>query len=161
MEFLPGLPDRSRLWVYLIDKKLEGEDLAFASNQLLAFMQNWKAHGTDLVADFDIVDGQLLIIGVDEENQNATGCSIDSQVRFVQDLGGKLDVNFFDRQLLALYRNNKFKVISFDALNKGLENGKFAQTDKVLDHLIQSLGDLRKTGIKPLSESWHQNLVSV
>lgn len=160
MEFLPSLADNSRVWIYLSDRKFTSDESNALSAALKDFVSQWKAHGTQLSADFQLMDGQVIFIGVDESMQNATGCSIDSQVHFMQELGKQLHADFFNRQLLALCTDAGLSVISFEALNKGLSSGEFSPENKVLDHLQTSLGGLRAKGVVALKDSWHMNLVS-
>lgn len=159
MDFLPRLASSSKLWCYLSDTELNAEQVAATQQALAEFVGQWKAHGTQLSADFQILGNQLILIGVDESNQEATGCSIDSQVHFMQELATKLGVDFFNRHLLALAEDNTAKVISFEDLATGMETGSYSDDTLVLDHLLTNLESLRANGVKKLSDSWHTNLV--
>lgn len=159
MNILPQLSDSCKIWVYFAEQSL-GEKEAIVSREVESFLAQWKAHGTPLVAGCEIVDNQMLVIAVDEASQQATGCSIDSQVRFMQQLGEQLDINFFNRQLLAAQVGSGLKVYSFQDFDKALKEGTVSEHTKVFDHLLPNLGAIRSKGLNPLANSWHKNLLS-
>ncbi len=159
MEILPNLPNDSKLWFYLSDTPLGADQLTITEKALQEFVSQWKAHGKQLAADYQILGNQALLIGVNEAAQEATGCSIDAQVHFIQALGQELGADFFNRHLLVVVKNEKASVISFEALAQGMENGLYTENTLVLDHLTTHLGTLRNGGVKPVAESWHVNLV--
>lgn len=159
MNILPQLSDSCKIWVYFAEQAL-GDKEAIVQKEVEGFLAQWKAHGSPLVAGCEIVDNQMLVIAVDEASQQATGCSIDSQVRFMQQLGQQLDINFFNRQLLAAQIDSALKVFSFQDFDKALEEGRLNEGTKVLDHLLPNLGALRSKGLNPLADSWHKNLLA-
>ena len=84
------LSDNARLWVYQSPRVLtesERGEILSASN---VFINQWTAHGNNLQASLTIKYDQFLLLAVDEEIHNATGCSIDSSVAFIKTLGQQL-----------------------------------------------------------------------
>ncbi len=132
----PELPDHSRVWLYLADRKLDSIELNFAQEKLREFLSTWKAHGKTLNCNGTILLSQYLILSVDEEIEAASGCSIDSSVHFVKTLGTELNLEFFNRlNVLTIIKDNETKSSNyFEAINSNIP---------YFNPLIQTLGELR------------------
>src|SRR5262252_7348453 len=80
------LPDSARVWVFGSDRPLVGA----AADSLLAsvdqFLSEWRAHGVPLRCARDWRDDRFLAVGVDVNEENASGCSIDGLFRTLQQL---------------------------------------------------------------------------
>lgn len=136
----PELPDNSRIWLYLAERKLDSTELHFVEEKLQEFLITWNAHGKILNCNGAIILSQYLILSVNEEIESASGCSIDSSVRFVKTLEKELNVDFFNRMnVLSIINENETKTSNyFEAIN-----------DKILflNPLVQNLGELRENWI--------------
>jgi len=136
----PELPDHSRVWLYLADRKLDSTELLFAHEKLQDFLSTWKAHGKSLNCNGTIIYSQYLILSVNEDIESASGCSIDSSVRFVKMLGNELHVDFFNRlNVLAFLNENETQTTNYFDATKG--------NIPYLNPLIQTLGELRENWI--------------
>ena len=60
---------------------------------------------------FELYQNRLLIFKVNEEKYNASGCSIDKQVRFVKELEQAFSLELLDRLLVAYENNNQVEVV--------------------------------------------------
>ena len=105
-----NLTPESKIWIYQCNRLLKVEEQEFIANKMLDFVNNWQAHGTDLKASFEIQYNHFLVIGVDEKDQNATGCSIDASVHTLQSIQQELDVDLFDRMGIT-YKKEDNKVV--------------------------------------------------
>lgn len=133
------LPNESRVWLYLANRKLDNTELLFAEEQLSVFLSSWKAHGKNLKCNGAFLFSQYLVLSVDEDIESASGCSIDSSVHFVKSLGAQLNVDFFNRLNVLSLVDNETKISGFFEVTKGKE--------PYLDPLIQTLGELRENWI--------------
>lgn len=149
VNFLPALPGHSRIWLYLAEKPLNSEEQDFVKKQMQSFTQAWQAHGAPLSAAFDIWQEQLLIIGVDETTQAATGCSIDASYRIIKQIEQTLGLSLSNRLLLPIWANETLSVYKPQAAND-LVN----EHTNVLDLTHTKLSDFREKGIRPISETW-------
>jgi hypothetical protein len=136
----PELPNESRVWLYLANRKLDNTELFFAEEQLSAFLTSWKAHGKNLKCNGAFLFSQYLVLSIDEDVESASGCSIDSSVRFVKTLGDELKVDFFNRMnVLSFINENQTQAANYFEVTKG--------TNPYLNPLIQTLGELRSNWI--------------
>jgi hypothetical protein len=131
----PELPDHSRVWLYLANRKLDSTELHYAEEQLQSFLKSWAAHGKNLFCDGRFLFDQYLVLVVDEKQESASGCSIDSSVRFVKSLGNELGVDFFNRMNVLEFEDEKTNTTNyFEAIEK---------KRTFLNPLIESLSELR------------------
>jgi hypothetical protein len=131
----PELPDHSRVWLYLANRKLDSTELHYAEEQLQSFLKSWAAHGKNLFCDGRFLFDQYLVLVVNEKQESASGCSIDSSVRFVKSLGNELGVDFFNRMNVLEFDGEKTNTTNyFEAIEK---------KRTFLNPLIESLSELR------------------
>ena len=96
---------------------------------------------------------------VDESQAGASGCSIDSSVRFIQQLGEQYRVNFFDRMLFAYQKEGQVYSVPSMKFAELYQKGEIDDTTLVFDTLVKTKGDLDTKWLKPLGESWHKRMV--
>jgi len=78
------LPDTARVWIYQANRSFTEDELAAVKIKLDNFIKEWTAHGADLKAGYDIKYKRFITIGLDQNLNTASGCSIDASVRFIQ-----------------------------------------------------------------------------
>ncbi len=90
------LPGHSRLWIYQANRPLTADEKEYLTQGLKDLCDQWSAHGVPLRTSFALPFDRFVVLAVDE---GASGCSIDSSVRFLKGLQEKLGIDFFDRTL--------------------------------------------------------------
>lgn len=150
-----NIPDDARIWIYQSNRKFSDEEILSIEKKCLDFVENWSAHGTPLEASFITKYNRFIVFVVNQEVQAATGCSIDSSVRFIQDLEKEYSVELLDKM------NVTFKVGDHIAHKPLIDFKKMAKekavTDKtiVFNNLVTSKGEFIELWEVPASESWH------
>lgn len=148
------MPDSSRVWIYTAQRALTNDEEADIYNQLQSFTQHWKAHGTKLDARFSILYQRFIVFVVNEENQNATGCSIDTSVHEMKKISQKTGIDFFNR-LLVLYRDgHEVKCVSTLTFKQMAATGEVNEQTYVFDTTLQTLIDLRLRFEVPAEQAW-------
>jgi hypothetical protein len=112
-QLFPNLPAHSRVWLYLADRKLDGTEVQYVNEQMQHFLSNWAAHNKKLTCDGVLLFNQYLILAVNEDIESASGCSIDSSVRFVKSLGAELNIDFFNRLNVLVIENQEPVIRSY------------------------------------------------
>jgi len=150
----------SRIWVYAAERKLRPAEVQLAQQTASAFVQQWGSHGRPLDAEAIVLHNRFLVLAVDQRSAGASGCSIDSSVHFVQRLGAELGVDFFNRMVFH-YRDADGEVHSLHRMDfaQAYREGKITNTSTVFDPLVETVDALNSDFEKPLSESWHAQMV--
>ena len=153
------LPDQARLWIYPASRELTEREVADLRPSLEAFAKAWTSHRRELLAYADVWERRFLVLGVDEAAAAASGCSIDASVRFVRDLGERLDVDFFDRMLFFVRRGDRLEPHYRDAFAEAYASGDIDDGTTVIDPLVATKAAAITGFEKRLADSWHARFV--
>lgn len=149
------LPNHSKVWIFQSNRSLTDTEQSNVQEQLSNFLSQWTAHGADLKAGFEFQYKRFIIVGLDQQLNTATGCSIDSLIHFIQNLEKELSIDLLDKM------NVSFKQGEFVAY-KNLIDFKLMAKKKsvspktiVFNNLVIDKEDYQKNWEVPASESWH------
>ncbi|MEC8323799.1 MAG: hypothetical protein VXZ57_03925 [Bacteroidota bacterium] len=68
-----SLPQTARIWIYQCNRSFTLDEIQEISNKLQTFLEGWTAHGADLKAAFEIRYKRFIVIGLDQNQQLASG----------------------------------------------------------------------------------------
>lgn len=101
------LPEESRVWIYQANRSFTPEEIAEIETKLNVFIENWTAHGSDLQAGYVIKYKRFIVLGLNQNLNAATGCSIDASVHFIQQLEKEYNVDLMDKMNVS-YKQGEF-----------------------------------------------------
>jgi hypothetical protein len=148
------MQDRARIWVYQSPRKLTPDEVRIISEALTTFTERWVVHGSPMQASFDIRFDQFIILAADEDANPASGCSIDDSVRTFKKLGSDMDLDFFDRTLVAFRDKNEVFTIPVADLKTKLSSGAWHAGTEVFNNLVGAKKDLDHSWLIPASSTW-------
>lgn len=150
-----NLPEESRIWIYQSNRKFSDDEVTEIKNDLKAFVEDWSAHGTSLEASYIIQYNRFIILAVNQEVQQATGCSIDKSVEFIQALEQKYKVDLLDKMNVT-YRQGEYithkSLLDFKRMAK--EKAVSSNTI-VFNNLVNTIEEWKESWEVPAAESWH------
>jgi len=155
---LIALPDQSKVWIYQADKVLSDDLTQKIKDALYDFSMNWSSHGTELDSYGHLFHHQFLVLVADGSNL-PSGCSIDSSVHFVQDLGNKHGIDFFDRNTFAFMQEEEIKFLKSSELAEYYKAREITEETLVFDNLVKTKLEFLEGWIKPLKDSWHMKFI--
>jgi hypothetical protein len=144
----------SRVWIYqssrmfLLSEALEIEEL------LKSFVSEWTSHGAKVEAYGNLFFGQFIILMADERSAGVSGCSTDSSVRFIKEIGEKFSVDFFNRTNLAFLVKDKVQLLPMNQLSYAVQNAFINQDTPYFNNLVQTKKELEEKWIIPVKNSW-------
>ncbi len=144
--YFPQLASDSRVWVYQSNRPFSENEKVQLTEAFKVFVDSWAAHGSKLVADATIIGDYFVVLAVDEKTAMASGCSIDSSVKFIKTIGQQFNIDFFNRLKLVVQNNEETKMISFSDLGQ-YENWKIYNT------LVNTIDLLYTSFLIPVNES--------
>ena len=155
-----ALSPHSRVWVYQSSRPFTEEEIASLNLELASFTYQWTAHNQQLAARGGVAYGRFVLLMVDEtRGGGASGCSIDKSVHFVQALGEKYQVDFFDRMSFAYWEGEEVKVAPRAEFAQLYADGQLTDETLVFDNLVDSVEALSNRWQLPLGQSWHKRMV--
>ena len=153
------LPEESRVWIYQSTRPFSAQEITVLKSQLNAFTAEWTAHSKQLCAVGDVLYNQFIVLAVDEKQAGASGCSIDKSVKFMQGIENQYDVQLFERMNFAWLEDEIVKTAPSNDFKRLFTEGGIKPETLVFDNLITSVGDLKRSWLKPLMKSWHKRFV--
>jgi len=156
---LISFPDHSRVWIYASDKEIPEALIWDVNNKIYSFSQQWISHQKALRATGGLLHGYFLILVVDQQANQAGGCSIDESVRFIQNLGASYQLDFFNRNLFYYLKESSVKTISRSELLNAEIPVDINQDTLFFDNLVMDKISFQKNWLKPLKDSWHSKFI--
>jgi hypothetical protein len=138
-----NFPDESEVWIYAADRFMGSNEVAILQENLSAFTEEWKTHGKSLRAEAQVFDNVFVVFATDIHTGSASGCSIDTSVRLMKQLGSTLGIDFFNRLKVLVRSDEQLKHVSYHNLTDFAGN-EFA------DISIKSLGQFRSAFFTPI-----------
>lgn len=146
-----SLPPDARVWIYQSDKLLTKDQQVIISEALHSFTDQWAVHGSPMDTSFRITDDHFIILAA---NDHASGCSIDSSVRVIRDLGEKTGVDFFNRNLIGFEIDGNVQLVKLKDLKSAFAQGALSPTSLHYNNLVQTVHDLETAWKMPAKDTW-------
>ncbi len=143
-----------RIWIYTLSKELSNEQISDLKSRCQNFVSGWTAHDVSLDASFELYQNRLLIFKVNEEKYNASGCSIDKQLRFVKELEQIFSVELLNRLLVAYENNHQVEVVKSSQIKDLLSSHTITANTLVFDNTVTQSSDLDIKWKQPLHKTW-------
>jgi hypothetical protein len=153
------LPDESRVWIYQANRSFTEQEIEQISTRLDEFIENWTAHGGDLESGYCIKYKRFIIIGLNQNSNKATGCSIDASVHFIQQLEKDFSVDLLDKMNVS-YKQGEF--VAYKTLTDFRKMAKEKAVSKntiVFNNLVNNIAEFKENWEVPASESWHSRFI--
>lgn len=154
MESFTTLPATARVWIYQADRAFTTIESARITGDINAFVSQWLAHKAKVIGDGALLYDRFVILAADEDKLAVSGCSIDSTVRFIKELGSKYNVNFFNRFYTCYLQDGQVKGADFDTFKKLLADGAVNDETIVFNNLVATVGAMQAQWQIPLAKSW-------
>ncbi len=153
------LPEESRVWIYQANRSFTPEEIAEIECKLNTFIENWTAHGSDLQSGYLIKYKRFIVLGLNQNVNAATGCSIDASVHFIQQLEKEYNVDLMDKMNVS-YKQGEF--IAYKPLADFKKMAKQRAVSKntiVFNNLVNNIAEFNENWEVPASESWHSRFL--
>ncbi len=150
------LPAHGRLWVFPSSRALSPDEARELMEAVDAFLEGWAAHGIPLHSGRRLVDGRFLLVGVDEDAEAPSGCSIDALVNQLRSLGSEMGAELVDHAPVFYREGDGVRSASRSAFRAMASSGEVGPDTRVFDTTLTRIADLREKGLeRPARESWH------
>ncbi len=151
----------SKIWIYTFSKKISSAQAEEIGKSLDAFCKNWTAHSKELRAFWNIYDFRILILGVDEHLNPASGCSIDKSVHFLQELEQEFQLELFNRMLFSYIEDKQIHTLNREEFQKHIDEKIIHSETLVVNTLAKNWAEWNSTGFQKLQDSWMKNLFQI
>ncbi|MEM0542171.1 ABC transporter ATPase [Flavobacterium sp. j3] len=150
-----SLPEESKIWIYQSNRKFSEVEIIEIENKLKAFLENWSAHGTGLEASYLLKYNRFIIIAVNQDVQQATGCSIDASVAFIQSLEKKYQVDLLDKMNVTFKNGEHIAHKSLADFKKMAKEKAVTANTIIFNNLVNTIEEFNENWEVPAGDSWH------
>lgn len=151
---LESYPDTARVWIYQADREIDAVQAERVNEAVQRFAAQWISHSQSLKATGGLLHQRFLVLVVNEYVAGVSGCSIDSSVAFVKQMGDALGVDFMDRMTFAYASLDGVQTVHKNDLATAYATGVVDDSTLFFDNLVNSKSDFVNRWMKPLGESW-------
>lgn len=155
-----SLPETSRVWIYQCNRSLTENEISEISSKLDAFIENWTAHGSDLQASYEIKYKRFITIGLNQNLNVATGCSIDASVHFIQQLEREYSIDLMDKMNVSYKQGDYIAYKSLSDFKKMAKDKAVSKKTIVFNNLVTNKAEYLENWEVPASESWHNRFLN-
>jgi hypothetical protein len=155
--YLPfeNLPEESKIWIYQSNRKFSDDEFIAIETDLKAFIETWSAHSTSLEASYLLKYNRFIILAVNQENQIATGCSIDKSVEFIQSLEKKYEVDLLDKMNVTFKLGEHVAHKPLIEFKKMAKEKAVSENTIVFNNLVNTIEEFNENWEVPAADSWH------
>lgn len=152
---LENMPDESKIWIYQANRKFTDEEVAELGQLLSAFTARWSSHGAPLDAAWAIKYSRFIILAVNQEQQPASGCSVDDSVHFIQELEQKFQVDLLDKMNVTYRLGEHIAHKPLTDFKKMAKDKAVSPQTIVFNNLVNTVGEWKDYWEVPARDSWH------
>ena len=149
------LPEESRIWLYAAENALSKDKQDYILKVISEDLKGWNAHKASLTAGVTILENHFIVIALDESENAASGCSIDTLQNTIQKIEKELSITLMNR--LNVFCEIEGQIVCIPSFKLG---STVRSDTPFYDLTILTKSDLN-TYLKPLSEGWCAHLVSL
>ncbi len=155
--FVPfdDLTNDARVWIYPSSRPFTETESVAIAQKLEAFITQWTAHGASLKASFSLPYNCFIVIGLDENSQTATGCSIDASVRIIQELEKTYDLVLLDKMNVSFKQGEFITYKPLLDFKEMVKNNSVTENTVVFNHLVINKTEFLSQWEVPAKDSWH------
>ena len=155
---LIALPDNSKVWIYQAKEPFSAAAAQGLKQDLYDFTMQWASHGHQVDSYGHLFHSRFLVLVADGNNL-PSGCSIDSSVHLIQELGNKYATDLLDRTTVCYLDEMEVKTVDLQSLSTAYAEGNITRDTLVFDNLVANKADFLSKWIIPIKESWHQRFI--
>ena len=127
--------------------------------KLDAFIEGWTAHGSDLNAGYVIKYKRFIVIGLNQDLNKATGCSIDASVHFIQHLEQEYQVDLMDKMNVSFKQGDYITYKPLTDFKQMAKDKAVSKQTIVFNNLVNNIAEFKENWEVPASESWHSRFL--
>ena len=143
----------NRAWTFIISKTLSKEEINSLTDAGNKFVLGWTAHEQQLSGSFEIIKEKIIVVKVNEEVTNASGCSIDKLTRFIKETEKQFNIELLNRLLVAYKKDDTIEVVHSSKIRELLAQNLISENTIIYNTSILTQNELNNWE-QPLKETW-------
>ena len=149
------LADSSKIWIYQSNREFTENEMQEINEMLESFIGSWKRHGDDLRASYLIKYNQFIVLAVDEDHNEVSGCSVDASTHLFKQIEQAYQVDLFNKLNTAFKDGENINIVSLADFQKYVKQQKINSNTTVFNNLIKTKKELSTAWEVDAENSWH------
>ena len=150
------ISSHSPIWVFQSNKILDSSLISQIEVDVNNFLNNWTSHNLEMKSSYKILHRLFLIISVENNFSNPSGCSIDKLINFIKNINQIYNIDFLNRLNVSFRHENKIKVVELIEFKNLILNGIIDSDTIVFNNMIHTKAELNENWETKVSESWYK-----
>ena len=150
-----NLPPESRVWIDPSNRPFGADEREKLKASIENFLDQWTVHNQSLEAAYELPYNRFIVIGINQEQVKASGCSIDASVRFIQALEKEFDLVLLDKMNVTFKQGEYLTHKSLTDFKALVKNKSVTANTLVFNNLVDTVAAYRNFWEVPAAESWH------
>lgn len=143
-----------KVLIYPASRPMSAKEVKEITETLYDFLPGWNAHGKGLTSSFKIDYSQFIIITVDEEKVQASGCSMDALNGVMRKMDAQYHLGLFDRMKACYIQNGVVQTQKLSDFRNAVKGGEISQDTEVFDFSKDTYVNYLSDFKLPLTRSW-------
>jgi hypothetical protein len=153
------LPDQARIWIYPANRPFTEQEMTLIKQRLDVFVESWSAHSVPLKVSYLLPYNRFIVLAVDQTETRASGCSIDSSVRMIQELEVEFSVSLLDKMNVTYKQGEFLAYKSLSDFKKMAKDRAVSASTIVFNNLVDTKIEFETHWEVPAIESWHSRFL--
>ncbi|PKP13830.1 MAG: ABC transporter ATPase [Bacteroidetes bacterium HGW-Bacteroidetes-3] len=156
-----SLSATSKIWIYQSNREFSEKEVAEIKINLENFIGNWKRHGDDLKASYQIKYNQFIAIAVDENYNEVSGCSIDASVNLMKQFEQKFAIDLTNKLNISFKDNHNINIVSLADFQNYAKQQKITSKTVVFNNMVTNKADFEQNWEVTADKSWHKRFLAM
>ncbi len=148
------LAPNSKIWIYQIDRALNEREVAEINSILNEFVAGWVAHNQPVKGFGKVYANRFIVLMADEQSTMVSGCSIDSSVKIIKQIGLDFNLNLFDRVHICYIDGEEIRSVHMNKIQSLIQDGAISLDTIVFNTLVKNKSEFETQFKVPLKKSW-------
>jgi len=153
------MPNDSRVWIYQSNREFNSDELVILKTKIQDFIAVWKRHGADLKASFVIKYNQFIVLLVDEEYNDVSGCSIDASVNLIKQLENHFEIDLTNKLNISFKDNVNVNIVSLSDFQNYVKQEKITSNTVVFNNMVTTKEEFENNWEVTAAKSWHKRFL--
>ena len=157
-----SLPKNSRIWIFPSSEEIDTNKKSILKERLVKFISDWTSHNKSIEASFELPYNRFIVVALNQNNQNASGCSIDSLMNLIQTFEKEFDLILLDR-MNVLYRDKSREIVYLTLKDfvKLAKSKSINSSTTVFNNLVINKEEYMNLWEVPATNSWHSRYFKI
>jgi len=153
--------DTSKVWVFSCSRKASESECELMMNSIQQFFDGWERHGKKIDSNCEILYNQFIIIISSESFVEASGCSQDALLHFMESPFQLEDMEIFAPNIIFYEaENNEVHYLNRNEFIKNIQRNRiFSEDTVVYDTTLYQISSFKENQFRlKIKDCWHHKL---